>query len=233
MRLAGSQLHSAIRTNITRLKEGIWDMPDGLTADHDSARSERIGGADRYRITRLDNHGALLDVVWGDGHKSRFDAIWLRDNCVCPACRDPDNGQRRFDITALPSDLSVVVATAEPDGDLRLSFAPGGHLARLEAKWLRAHCYSPASRHQRRRAPRLWGRELAAELPQGNYAEISASRTALARWLENVSCLGFALLRGVPLKDGAVARVAELFGFVRETNYGRVFDVMSKPSPNN
>ena len=35
---------------------------------------------------------------------------------------------------------------------------------------------------------------------------------------------GFALLHGVPVQAGLVATVAGTFGYVRETNYGRVFD---------
>ncbi|MFG2779743.1 gamma-butyrobetaine hydroxylase-like domain-containing protein [Streptomyces prunicolor] len=27
---------------------------------------------------------------------------WLRDNCPCPRCRDPRNGQKLFQITELP-----------------------------------------------------------------------------------------------------------------------------------
>ena len=37
----------------------------------------------------------------------------------------------------------------------------------------------------------------------------------------------------VPVESGEVARVAELFGYVRVTNYGRVFDVRSVVEPAN
>jgi gamma-butyrobetaine dioxygenase len=37
----------------------------------------------------------------------------------------------------------------------------------------------------------------------------------------------------VPCEVGHVARVAELFSFVLSTNYGRIFDVRTKPSPAN
>jgi gamma-butyrobetaine dioxygenase len=44
---------------------------------------------------------------------------------------------------------------------------------------------------------------------------------------------GFVLLRGVPAEAGLVLEVAGSFGFVRETNYGRLFDVRVEPSPGN
>ena len=208
-------------------------MSDVLMAGESAGRSQPQGMAEPFQIARLANHGGHVEIVWGDGHRSLFHAIWLRDNCTCADCHDPDNGQRRFDITALPADLSIADATAESANAVTFTYAPGGHVVRLDASWLRAHCYSQAGRRQRRDTPQLWGGELADALPKADYDDICASRSALAGWLENVSNLGFALLHGVPLEDGAVARVAELFGFVRETNYGRVFDVMSKSAPNN
>ena len=55
----------------------------------------------------------------------------------------------------------------------------------------------------------------------------------LRRWLESVDGLGFGVLSGVPVESGEVARVAELFGHVRMTNYGRVFDVRAVVEPAN
>jgi gamma-butyrobetaine dioxygenase len=48
-----------------------------------------------------------------------------------------------------------------------------------------------------------------------------------------VARYGAGLLRGVPAVPGAVTAVAETFGFVRETNYGRIFDVRVVPDPAN
>ena len=56
---------------------------------------------------------------------------------------------------------------------------------------------------------------------------------ALAAWLRAVETFGFALLTGVPTEPGMVCRVIELFGHVRETNYGRLFDVVSIENPAN
>jgi gamma-butyrobetaine dioxygenase len=48
-----------------------------------------------------------------------------------------------------------------------------------------------------------------------------------------VATLGFALLRGVPVTPGTVLRVVGTFGFVRETNYGKLFDVRVVTDPAN
>jgi gamma-butyrobetaine dioxygenase len=44
---------------------------------------------------------------------------------------------------------------------------------------------------------------------------------------------GFVLLHDVPAESGMVLEVAASFGFVRETNYGRLFDVRVEPEPGN
>ena len=44
---------------------------------------------------------------------------------------------------------------------------------------------------------------------------------------------GFVLLHDVPAEPGLVLEVAASFGFVRETNYGRLFDVRVEPRPGN
>ena len=188
----------------------------------DSRRSTQIAG--------VANHGECVVVTWGDGHRSRLHAVWLRDNCARAECRDPVTGQRLFDISALPEPISVSEA-ANGAAKLALTFAPEGHRGGIDAAWLRAHCGAPAP--PARDSPVLWGRELGARLPEADYAAVTASPAALGRWLSLVRTFGFALLRGVPVRPGEVARTAELFGFVRETNYGRVFDVIAKPAPNN
>src|SRR5690606_35504658 len=43
---------------------------------------------------------------------------------------------------------------------------------------------------------------------------------------------GFVILHGVPRRDQAIFEVAETFGFVRDTNFGRLFNVRSVPDAN-
>ena len=48
-----------------------------------------------------------------------------------------------------------------------------------------------------------------------------------------VAGYGAAVLHGVPAEPGSVLAVAATLGHVRETNYGRLFDVRVEPSPDN
>jgi gamma-butyrobetaine dioxygenase len=184
----------------------------------------------RTVIAGLTHDRETLTVDWSDGRRSRFAAIWLLDNR--PDGRHSPEGQRLFDVAELPEEPTIAAATLA-DGDLKLAFAPGGTAAVYAADWLRRHALDPASRAERRVARRLWDKSLAAHLPSGRYAEIAQGGRALAAWLGHVHDFGFALLTGVPAEPGMVCRVIELFGCVRETNYGRLFDVVSVENPTN
>jgi alpha-ketoglutarate-dependent taurine dioxygenase len=74
---------------------------------------------------------------------------------------------------------------------------------------------------------------LSERIPAETYDAVTSDTAALARWLGAVDRLGFALLRGVPAVPGTVCEVVRLFGYVRETNYGRLFDVISVEQPQN
>ena len=169
-----------------------------------------------------------LRVCWADGRASSFHAVWLRDNCPCPECRHP-SGQRLVDSTAIPDGISLASARAL-DGAVEAVF-DDGHVSTFDGEWLRAVANARGSEPQSR--ARLWDADIASELPVERFDDVVAGGEPLRRWLAAVDALGFAILRGGPTDPGTVLRVAELFGFVRETNYGRLFDVRSVVDPVN
>jgi gamma-butyrobetaine dioxygenase len=166
-----------------------------------------------------------LSLVWDDGLAEDRPALWLRDNCRCPACRHPDNDQRLFDIADLPTEVRIAGARVA-DGAVLLDFAPDGHKGRIPVAWLRRIDGDEPE-------PQLWGAEMAKRLPRADYNAVRRDPAALRRVLEAVRVYGFAVLVGVPSRPGQVIEVAELFGFVRETNYGRLFDVRAVANPSN
>jgi len=44
-----------------------------------------VTGNPRMTIGEIELAGRRVAVHWGDGHQSRFHAIWLRHNCHCAA----------------------------------------------------------------------------------------------------------------------------------------------------
>jgi gamma-butyrobetaine dioxygenase len=174
----------------------------------------------------LTTEPSRVRITWDDGHASTFHAIWLRDNCPCAECRHA-SGQRLLDTRSLPDNVALAQAQIV-DGRITARFADG-HEAHFDAAWLRANCYCGDEASPARR--RLW--DASVDLPVLCYDEVTGSDEGLRRWLQWVDELGFAILRSGPVDPRTVTHVAELFGFVRETNYGRLFDVRSVVDPNN
>ncbi|MBI3761661.1 MAG: TauD/TfdA family dioxygenase, partial [Chloroflexi bacterium] len=182
------------------------------------------------RIDALKHEGRTLLIEWADGRHSLFHSIWLRDNCPCPECRHA-SGQRIIDSVSIPADISPASVKLGDDGFVEIVWSNGGHASRYDPNWLRAHDYSADGRTRRR--PKLWGAEMQRALPEARHADVAANDVALRDWLSAIDDYGFAILRGVPVEPGEVTRVVGLFGFVRETNYGPLFDVKSVVNPNN
>jgi gamma-butyrobetaine hydroxylase len=175
--------------------------------------------------------GVMLALTWADGRVSRFPALWLADNR--PETRRGAEGQRLLDAVELPEHI-VIRAAEIVAGGIEVSFDCFEDPSLLDPAWLRLNALDPASRAERRRVPQLWDAAIAGHpLPADEHAAVTRDKAALLGWLRHVDRLGFALLHGVPTTPGAVCDVVSLFGYVRETNYGRLFDVVSVEEPHN
>jgi gamma-butyrobetaine dioxygenase len=175
----------------------------------------------------------------------RFSVFWLRDNCGCGDCRDARNGQKLTQITDLPASLAVGserTVTIDGRAGREIQWLPDGHLSHYPHSWLDSHAPDQplpdrAASHGDGRtedAKRLWtAADFAGGLPEAGWTAFRNDAAETARVLEAVADLGFALLRSVPPHSGQVLEVAETFGFIRETNYGRYFDVRIEDAPNN
>jgi gamma-butyrobetaine dioxygenase len=177
-----------------------------------------------------------LDV---DGRRLRFPAVWLRDNCPCAECLDPHSQQKFLAITDLSTELAVAAA-AEVGESVVVTYAPDRHRSVFSRAWLAGHALDVyddgAGRTEDDKA--LWPPadtpELpAASWPQASWQEYLAEPAERIRSLAAVMRLGFVLLHDVPVEPGTVLQVAATFGYVRETNYGALFDVRVEPAPGN
>jgi gamma-butyrobetaine dioxygenase len=164
----------------------------------------------------------------------RFPAVWLRDSCPCAECLDPGSGQKLKDITELPAGLAVSAAE-DTEESVVVTYAPDGHRSTFARSWLAAHALGPAENGGGRTEDdkELWPpADLAGNaggLPEASWPRYLAEPADRARALDAVLRWGFVLLRDVPAEPGMVLQVAASFGFVRETNYGRLFDVRVDP----
>lgn len=173
-----------------------------------------------------------LDLM---GQRHRFHALWLRDNAHDGKTRSPGNGQRLITVLDIPAETRITGAEAR-NGTMSLRFEPEGRVIDFDAAWLAAHAYDVvAPRPPGWTGPAIerWDSRLMNQVPTERHADVVADRAALGRWLAAVRRYGFAVMTGTPTEPGTLCKVAELFGYVRETNYGRWFDVRAEVNPNN
>jgi gamma-butyrobetaine hydroxylase len=180
-------------------------------------------------IRELSCQSHRVAITWQDGRRSEYHATWLLDNA--PENRDPATGQRLSDIADLPENITIegVVHLAD-ERLLRLSWSDR-RVTGFPEDWLFQH--RPGAGHGEPAQVRMWGSSAQDLLKRFSYAGVLESDTIRLEWLETLRTLGIAFLTGVPTTNHKVLEVAALIGWVRDTNYGRVFDVRAVPDPNN
>ena len=182
----------------------------------------------------------------GTGHPALrgLPAVWLRANCPCAGCQDPGSGQRLAAITGLPADVTVARVLAS-DAAVEVIFGPDGHRAVFATDWLarygdpggeagRGPGPGPPDDDRTEDAKRLWAAaDLGGGIPQGWWPRYLADPEHRSACLSAVLTHGVVVLHDVPGEPGAVLAVARSLGYVRETNYGRLFDVRAEPAAAN
>lgn len=193
----------------------------------------------------IDIHTSSADMVvhvgWSTGETARFHAIWLRDNSLDPSTRNANNGQRLVTICDINPRTSIAWVEILDDGHtVAMTFAPDGVTSRFPSRWLLEHRYdAPISEAVRQsgwisdRHETWMNSSMHNRIPRASWSDLQSSPRVLLDWLSAVDRFGFAVLDGVPCESSALCSVAETFGFVRETNYGRWFDVVAEVTPHN
>lgn len=162
----------------------------------------------------------VVTAVLADGRRFELFGLALRDLCPCPACRHPVSGQRLFESARVLSDTRANAVAVSDEGALLLEWQDG-HRSIFTPEALAAAAAPPPAAPE----PILWAAPLGATPPRHAWGSVASDDAALRAWLRDAAVLGYSLLSGVPVEPGSVAEVARRFGAVRETNYGRIFDV--------
>ena len=167
--------------------------------------------------------GRAIWLEWPDGVIQELGARWLFDHAE--GTRDPVSGQRLEGALEL-ADASQI-GEARIEGDLlETRFAPSGVRRRISVASLRS---GPTDERTL-----LWPTpDPIRQLASVPFDDFLADDDALRETLWRVARFGLALLSRAREEPGEVERAVARFGFVRETNYGRVFDVKIEPSPSN
>ena len=184
-----------------------------------------------HQITKVTQGEKELSVDWGDGHRSRFHFLWLRDACQCEACGIPGFGDRTHPIGELPMDIHPVSASVDEQGNLCIEWSHDAHRTVIESGWLRGRCYSRSERDRRRSKPALWDNTSPPDLTPVAYQRLLEHEATQFELLERRRIQGIAIVGGTPAAEQGIREVARCIGVIRETNYGHVYDIKLDDDP--
>jgi len=176
--------------------------------------------------------GARVRLDWAAGGVNRLHARWLRTACRCEHCGDTRPGLRWLTPADVPTNARPAeVAVTDGGGRLEVVWADG-HRSAYKAAWLAKAAYDDAGNRARwRLRPRTWDAGMRRRLRAVDHGAAMADDAALFEALCALRDDGIVRLTNGPKEASGTADIAERFGPVRATSYGRVQDLISRPDP--
>jgi gamma-butyrobetaine dioxygenase len=167
--------------------------------------------------------------------------LFLRDSCPCPLCVDPSSKQKNFQTTDIPTRIDVASSRVLKNGDTQIRWRndlPGfvNHVSVFPESFFKLHSSQSEFNMDRslNMLPRLWDRKrITNEFEYIDYEDYMTEDKHLHRALLNLVKNGLLLLRNVPESEKSVENIALRIGNIRDTFYGRTWDVKSVPQAKN
>jgi len=190
-----------------------------------------------FKSINVIDSGRSIVLQRSDGSSVRYHATWLRDNALDSKTRDVNNKQRLIALSDIPINTYIETATLDKTGkNIFLTFLPEKKNVSFSANWLIAHTYDIEKSKKKGWIDsdlKTWGNDMSKSIPSLNYKSARSDKTLLLQWLKSLYCYGFAKMTGGKIESGALIQIADLFGYVRETNYGKWFEVRSEINATN
>ena len=185
-----------------------------------------------FKSIKIINSGKSINLQRMNGSNVRYHATWLRDNAIDSKTRSSSNGQRLITISDIP--VNTYIESAEFDKNKKnicINFLPERKKIFFSLNWLEKYSYDTKYNKKKgwlSKDIKTWGSEMKKNIPTLNYKSAKSNIKLLEKWLRSIYYYGFAKMTGGKSESGAIKDVANLIGYIRETNYGKLFDVKSK-----
>ena len=184
-------------------------------------------------ITNIEKNSSYLKIIWSDGEESKFNFMWLRDNC--PTAHDKNSRHRMFNILNVSDKLNPKKYVVNSDGKLEIEWSEGDHTSYFDQKWLRENCYTLKHKAKYISPYTLWNSSLQNNLDTIiiDHDEIISSDEGLIKWLELLHKKGIAIVKNSPTEKESAFPVLNRISHTRETFFKTPFEVINIPKPNN
>ena len=185
-----------------------------------------------FKSVKIIDDGKSIILQRADGRTLRYHSTWLRDNALDPETRDIKNGQRLITLSDIPIDTCIKSATLDNKGEnISLTFSPESKKVSFSTSWLETYAYDVNKNFFKGWISpdlKIWKSDMSQNIPSIDYKTAKSDKTLLLKWMKSLHKYGFAKITGGDKESGAIIKVANLIGFIRETNYGKFFEVRSE-----
>ena len=184
-------------------------------------------------ISKVEKNSTYLKILWNDGEESKFNYLWLRDNC--PTAHDKNSNHRMFNILNVSKNINAKNYNINKNGKLEIEWSEGDHKSIYDTKWLRENCYTIKNKKKYISPYELWDSSLQNNIKSISidHDEIISSDEGLIRWLELLHHKGISIVKNSPIEKESAFPILNRISHTRETFFKTPFEVINIPKPNN
>ncbi|KAK5721917.1 hypothetical protein LTR15_006511 [Elasticomyces elasticus] len=179
-------------------------------------------------------------VIPIDGEQVEFSPILLRDFCQCPACVHESSRQRLYSTADIPANIQARSIAPSPTGYGKVDIQwtndiPGfdaSHTTTISVDALRqihASGSPPTPFQVSTPRPELWSPSSSNSPEDFGYESYMKDDATVYSVVKQLRTQGLVFIIGVPDVEQSVAAIGERIGPIRDTFYGRTWDVRTVP----
>lgn len=205
--------------------------------------TKKIEESQGSRVSLPHAQSALVDKSNDEANvQFRFNAPWLRDACTCSRCVDPSTKQKLFQTSDIPLDLKIATQSADSNGNFHITWTkdvPGygiEHVSEYSCDFLSLHFKNDPAGYDFVESirPVLWNKVIISDAVKFiDFNDYLTSDLALYNTLDQIRRYGLVFIKDVPDASSAVETIGGRIGNLRDTLYGRTWDVKSVPNAKN
>ncbi len=197
-------------------------MPD----DHISPISSGQSNCDQssgHIVLEISNEGDRIALEFDGKASTCLSTRWLRLACDCEICGDTHSGKRWLTPNDVPASVRLESFDVSNPEKVRVTW-DDGHISHYDPDFLLRYAEG-IPRFQ----PDHWGSDLSGKIGKFSFSSVVDDDEALFGSLWALRDHGIMMLTDVPTDAEDTMRIAGRYGPIRETSYGKVFDLISLP----
>ncbi|KAF4535987.1 Taurine catabolism dioxygenase TauD/TfdA [Lasiodiplodia theobromae] len=247
--VSSNELREEIEADANKTATG-HALPSFLERDIDALRSgkhvveEAIRLGNRQKLHRVEASETVeFGVPVGSSgltYPAKMDAVFARDSCTCPMCVDPSSKQKQFQTSDIPANIKAT-STLDPEKQtLEVTWTndipgfPKDHVTRFDLKPASVSCKDSVYHPLEPKNRLVWdGKTIAEKNKWISYDRYMKDELVLHEALEQLGRYGLVFLTGVPDSEKSVEHIVSRIGILKDTFYGRTWDVKSIPNAKN